>query len=78
MDGQPVEQGQPRFEGALLAAGLGHDFGAVSDLAAAGAAVARSKYYSVGNGGPIAGNAAGADGVAGLQALARQVGIPTP
>jgi hypothetical protein len=32
----------------------------------------------VGNGGPIAGNAAGADGVAGLQALARQVGIPTP
>lgn len=69
MDGKSVEQGKSRFEGALLTAGLGHDFGAVSDLAAAGAAVAGSEYYSVGNGGGIAGNAASADGVAGLQAL---------
>ena len=66
-----MEQGKSRFAGALLAAGIGHDFSAVSDLAAPGAALARSEYYSVGNGGGIAGNAAGADGVAGLQALGR-------
>ena len=71
MDGQPVEQSEPGFEGALLAAGLGRDLGAAGDLAAAGAALAGPEYYSVGNGGGAAGNAACADGVAGLQALGR-------
>ena len=71
MDGSPVEQSASGFEGALLATGLGYDIGAPRDLVALGAALAGAEYYSVGNGRRAASNAAGADGMAGLQALAR-------
>ena len=71
MDGSPVEQSPSGFEGALLAAGFGHDTGAASDLVAAGAALAGPECYSVGNGRCAASNAAGADGMASLQALVR-------
>ena len=71
MDGSPVEQSASGFEGALLATGIGYDIDAASDLVALGAALARPEYYSVGNGRRAPSNAAGADGMAGLQALAR-------
>lgn len=71
VDGKPVEQGASGFEGALLTAGPGDDFGAASDLVALGAALAGPECYSVGNGRRAASNAAGADGMAGLQALVR-------
>lgn len=71
MDGQPVEQSASGFEGALLATSFGYDIGTASDLVALGFALAGPKYYSVGNGRRAASNAAGADGMAGLQALAR-------
>lgn len=72
MDGQPVEQSSSGFEGALLATGFGYDIGAASDLVALGAdELAGPEYYSVGNGRRAPSNAAGADGMAGLQALAR-------
>ena len=71
MDGPPVEQSASGFEGPLLATGFGYDIGAASDLVALGAALAGPEYYSVGNGRRAASNAAGADGMAGLQALAR-------
>ena len=71
MDGPPVEQGASGFEGSLLASGFGYDISAASDLVALGAAVVGPEYYSVGNGRRAASNAAGADGMAGLQALAR-------
>ena len=70
MDGQPVEQSASGFEGPLLATGFGYDIGAASDLVALGAALA-AEYYSVGNGRRAASNAAGANGMARLQALAR-------
>ncbi len=71
MDGPPVEQSASGFEGALLATGFGYDIGAASDLVAVGAALPWPEYYSVGNGRRAPSNAAGADGMAGLQALAR-------
>ena len=71
MDRLPVEQSASGFEGALLAAGFGYDIGAASVLAALGAELVGPEYYSVGNGRRAASNAAGADGMAGLQALAR-------
>ncbi len=71
MDRQPVEQSASGFEGALLASGFGYDIGAASCLVALGAAFAGPEYYSVGNGRRAPSNAAGADGMAGLQALAR-------
>lgn len=71
VDRPPVEQSASGFEGALLATGFGYDIGAASDLVALGAALVGSEYYSVGNGRRAASNAAGADGMAGLQALAR-------
>jgi hypothetical protein len=63
LDGQPVAQSASGFEGALLAAGPGDDFGAASDLVAPGTALAGPECYSS--------NAAGADGMASLQALIR-------
>lgn len=71
MDGPPVAQSASGFEGALLTSGPGDDFGASNDLVAAGAALAGPECYSVGNGRRAPSNAAGADGMAGLQALAR-------
>ena len=71
MDWPPVEQSASGFEGALLATSFGYDIGAASDLVAVGVALAGPEYYSVGNGRRAASNAAGADGMAGLQALAR-------
>ena len=71
LDGPTVEQSASGFEGALLAAGFGHDISAASDLVALGAALARAECYSVGNGRRAASNAACADGMAGLQALVR-------
>ena len=71
MDGPPVEQSASGCKGALLATGFGYDIGAASDLVALGAAVEGPEYYSVGNGRRAPSNAAGADGMAGLQALAR-------
>lgn len=71
MDGPPVEQSASGFEGALLTTGFGYDLGAASDLVALGAALAGPEYYSVGNGRRAPSNAASADGMAGLQALAR-------
>lgn len=71
VDGPPVEQSASGCEGALLATGFGYDIGAASDLVALGAALAGPEYYSVGNGRGAPSNAAGADGMAGLQALAR-------
>ena len=71
VDGQPVEQSASGFEGPLFATGFGYDIGAASDLVALGAALAGPEYDSVGNGRRAASNAAGADGMAGLQALAR-------
>ena len=71
MDGPPVEQSASGFEIALLAAGPGDDFGAASDLVAPGAALVGPECYSLGNGGSAASNAAGTDGMAGLQALVR-------
>ena len=59
------------FQESLLTASPGDDFGAVSDLVAPGAALAGPECYSVGNGRRAASNAAGADGMAGLQALVR-------
>lgn len=64
-------QSTPGFEKPLLAVGFGDDFGAASDLVAFGAALAWPECYSVGNGRRAASNAAGADGMAGLQALVR-------
>jgi len=66
-----VGQSTSGFEKPLLTAGPGDDFGAVSDLVAPGAALAGPQCYSVGNGRRAASNAAGADGMAGLQALVR-------
>ena len=66
-----MEQSSWGFQGSLLATGPGHDFGASNDLVATGAALAGRECDSVGNGGCAASNAAGADGLAGLQALAR-------
>jgi len=71
VDRSPVEQSTSGFEGALLASGFGYDIGAASDLVALGAALVGPEYYSVGNGRRAASHAAGADGMAGLQALAR-------
>jgi len=71
VDGPTLEQSASGFEGALLAAGPGDDFGASSDLVAPGAALAGPKCDSVGNGRRAPSNAAGADGMAGLQALVR-------
>ena len=71
MDGPPVEQSASGFEGALLATGFGYDIGAARDLVALGTELAGSEYYSLGNGRRAPSNAAGADGMAGLQALAR-------
>lgn len=66
-----MEQSSWGFQGSLLATSPGHDFGASNDLVATGAALAGAECDSVGNGGCAASNAAGADGLAGLQALAR-------
>jgi len=71
VDGPPVEQSASGCEGALLATGFGYDIGATSDLVALGPALAGPEYYSLGNGRRAPSNAAGADGMAGLQALAR-------
>ncbi len=71
LDWQSVEQSTSGFEEPLLAVGFGDDFGATSDLVAPGAALAGPECYSVGNGRRAASNAAGADGMAGLQALVR-------
>ena len=71
VDGEPVAQSASGFEGALFAAGPGDDFGAASDLVAAGATLARPECDTVGDGRRAASHAAGADGMAGLQALAR-------
>lgn len=72
MDGPPVEQSASGFEGALLATGFGYDIRPASDLVARGAdELVGPQYYSVGNGRRAPSNAAGADGMAGLQALAR-------
>ena len=59
------------FEDSLLIPDAGDDFGAVSDLVAPGAALTGPECYSVGNGRRAASNAAGADGMAGLQALVK-------
>lgn len=64
-----MEQSTSGLERAILAPSPRHDFGAASDLVATGAALVGSEYYYVGNGCRAASNAAGADGVAGLQAL---------
>lgn len=66
-----MEQSASGFEGALFATGFGYDIGAASDLVALGAALAGPEYYSVGNGRRAASNAAGGDGMVGLQALAK-------
>ena len=71
MDREPVEPSPSGLEGPLFATGFGYDLGAASDLVALGAALVGPEYYSVGNGRRAASNAAGADGMAGLQALAR-------
>jgi len=71
VDREPLEQSASGFEGPLFATGFGYDIGAASDLVALGAALAGPEYYSVGNGRRAASNAAGADGMARLQALAR-------
>lgn len=70
MDRSTVEQSKSRLEGGLFALDSRHDFGAASDLVAAGPALAGPEYYSVGITRPAASNAAGADGMASLQALA--------
>jgi len=64
-----MEQSKSGFEGPLLAPGPGDDFGATIDLVAPGAELARPECYSMGNGRCAASNAAGADGMASLQAL---------
>lgn len=66
-----MEQSSWRFEESLLATSPRHDFGASNDLVATGAPLAGQECDSVGNGGRAASNAAGVDGLAGLQALAR-------
>lgn len=69
MDWRALEQSKSGFESPLLAPGPGDDFGATIDLVAPGVALAGPKCYSVGNGRCAASNAAGADGMASLQAL---------
>ena len=71
MDWRALEQSKSGFEGPLLAPGPGDDFGASSDLVAAGAALAGAECYSVGDGRCAASNAAGAHGMASLQALVK-------
>jgi len=71
MDGRALEQGKSGFEGPLLAPGPGDDFGASSDLVATGVALTGPECYSVGDGRCVASNAAGADGMASLQALVK-------
>ncbi len=66
-----MEQSTSGCENPLFATGPRDDFGAASDLVAPGAALVRVECYSVGNGRRAASNAAGADGMAGLQALVR-------
>ncbi len=66
-----MEQSSWGFEEPLLATSPGHDFGASNDLVATGAALAGRKCDSVGNYRRATSHAAGADGLAGLQALAR-------
>ena len=71
MDGRSLEQSKSAFEGSLLTPGPGDGFGAVSDLVAPSPALAGPECYSVGDGRRAASNAAGADGMASLQALVR-------
>jgi len=71
VDREPVEPSPSGLEGPLFTTGFGYDIGAASDLVALGAALAGPEHYSVGNGRRAPSNAAGADGMAGLQALAR-------
>ena len=59
------------MERALLTTSPRHGFGIASDLVTTGAALVGPEYYSLGNGCRVASNATGADGVAGLQALAK-------
>ena len=66
-----MEQSSWGFEEPLLATGPGHDFGASNDLVTTGAALAGAECDSVGNDRCATSNAAGADGLASLQALAR-------
>ena len=71
MDRSTVEQSESRLEGGLFALDSRHDFGAANDLVAAGTALTRPEYYSVGTARLAASNAAGADGMASLQGLAK-------
>ncbi len=71
LDGEAMEQSESGFENPLLATGARDDFGPASDLVAPGAELARAECDSVGNGRRAASNAAGADGMAGLQALVK-------
>lgn len=71
VDGEAMEQSESGFENPLLATGARDDFGAASDLVAAGAELARPECYSMGNSRRAPSNAAGADGMASLQALVR-------
>ncbi len=66
-----MEQSSWGFEEPLLATGPGHDFGASNDLVATGTALAGAECDYLGNDRRAASYAAGADGLAGLQALAR-------
>lgn len=66
-----MEQGESGFENPIFATGARDDFGAASDLVAPGAALARAECDSVGNSRRAPSNAAGADGMAGLQALVK-------
>jgi hypothetical protein len=71
VDRPTMEQSTSGFEGILLALSPGHNFSATSDLVASGTALGGYKYFVVGNGGRVANNVAGANGMAGLQALAK-------
>lgn len=71
MDRSTVEQSKSRLEGGLFALNSRHDFSAASNLVAAGTALARPEYYSVGNARGAASDAAGSNGMASLQALAK-------
>ncbi len=65
-----MEQSTSWLKDLLLALSTGDDFGAAFILAAVGAAITGSEYYSLVFGGCVVGNAASADVLAGLQTLA--------
>jgi hypothetical protein len=75
VDWSRMEQSTSGLERVLFIASPRYDVVAASGLLA-GAALVRPEYSSVGNGCRAASNAASADGVASLQALADFAGIP--